>query len=205
MQKIIEKTNPSFIYIAIDGVAPFAKMTQQRQRRFKSVLEKKEINIIKEKTGLPPSNYWDTNAISPGTEFMDKLSKKINNFIIEDKLFNSKTVIFSDSSSHGEGEHKIINYIKNNEITGNIIIYGLDADLIMLSLSCKLKNIYLLREHVVNGKVVENEYRYLNIDILRRNLIEDYNSRFNKDHNNSSFTANFNIIQDYIFICFFFR
>ena len=59
------------IYISIDGVAPRAKMEQQRKRRYRSYKElnlKQEIykkyNIYKE--------FWDTNCITPGTSFMLK-------------------------------------------------------------------------------------------------------------------------------------
>ena len=148
IKKIVEIADPKFIYIAIDGVAPFAKMTQQRTRRFKTILEKKEINTIKKKEGMEETNQWDTNAISPGTEFMKKLSLSINQFINTDMIFSNIDVIFSDSSEPGEGEHKILQFIKLNKVPGNIIVYGLDADLIMLSLTCGKDNIYLLREQI---------------------------------------------------------
>ena len=47
------------VFIAIDGPAPRAKMEQQRQRRLKSSQETK---------------IWDTNAITPGTQFMEHLN-----------------------------------------------------------------------------------------------------------------------------------
>ena len=58
--KIINITNPTdLIYIAIDGVCPRSKVEQQKYRRFRSVNENK---------------VWDTNAISPGTNFMNNLN-----------------------------------------------------------------------------------------------------------------------------------
>ena len=71
LQNIIEFCDPEFIYMAIDGVAPCAKMTQQRLRRFKTQLERHELNTIKEQLNIDyPTENWDTNAISPGTDFM---------------------------------------------------------------------------------------------------------------------------------------
>ena len=202
-KKIISLVNPSFVYIAIDGVAPFAKMNQQRQRRFKSVLEKQQIKEIKSDLNLEPDNEWDSNAISPGTEFMNKLIEKINTFIQNDDIFKQKEVIFSSSNICGEGEHKILQYIKDNEIKDNIIIYGLDADLIMLSMICVKSNIYLLREKMINGKPVDDNYIYVNIDNLKINLLKDFEERYYDKHNNYTFQYNYNIIHDYIFICFF--
>ena len=84
-------------------------MKQQRQRRFKSILEKREINKIKEKLNIPYSiRRWDTNAISPGTEFMSFLSKNIDTFIKTDDIFKDINVIFSSADIPGEGEHKIL-------------------------------------------------------------------------------------------------
>ena len=67
IEKLTKLVNPQLLYIAIDGVAPCAKMNQQRLRRYKSVYEKDKHNKIKEKLGILKKDFsWDTNAISPG-------------------------------------------------------------------------------------------------------------------------------------------
>ena len=59
------------LYIAIDGIAPKGKMKQQRQRRFRSALERK----------YSSGSSWNTNAISPGTYFMRKLNIALEEYI----------------------------------------------------------------------------------------------------------------------------
>ena len=83
--------------------------------QFKSIKEKSIIRDIKRQydTNYKDSKVWDTNAITPGTIFMDKLSKELKNFIMYNKLFTNLKVIFSDANNPGEGEHKIMNYLKN--------------------------------------------------------------------------------------------
>ena len=116
------------LYIAIDGIPPKGKMKQQRMRRHKSILE-----------GKP----WDTNSITPGTYFMEKLNHRLKDYQ-NDKVTK---IIISDSDERGEGEHKILQYIKKHENDKRTkVIYGLDADLIMLSMVSGKDNIYLLRE-----------------------------------------------------------
>ena len=176
MIKIIEICNPhDLIYIAIDGVCPRSKIEQQKYRRFRSANEGK---------------IWDTNAISPGTKFMNEL-----NIFLKNKSYPIKT-IFSDSSEHGEGEHKIMQYLKkynNNDIN---IIHGLDADLIMLSL-IKNNHIYLLRERTeYNIEGLNSEYVYLDIEFLKWYLVQDIKKDFVHLPNQC-------IINDYIFLCFF--
>ena len=171
------------VYIAIDGIAPEGKMKQQRQRRFKSAIERK----------YSDEQSWNTNAISPGTYFMKKLNDELKVFI---KTLPIKCIL-SDSDERGEGEHKILHYIKNNlthEKSNKICIYGLDADLIMLSLVSKKENIVLLRERTdYNIENTDNEYIYLKIDPLKDHIIRSLNIDFDIDDS---------IIDDYIFICF---
>jgi len=160
------------VFIAIDGVCPKAKMIQQRSRRHKSILENKP---------------WDTNMISPGTPFMKKLS-----ILLKEKFTDTKYVI-SDSDECGEGEHKILQRLKekNNETS---VIYGLDADLIMLSLVSHKPNIYLLRERTeynIENLPVKGEYIYMIIDSLKDDICK-------KIPNIPQSVA----IDDYIFICF---
>ena len=106
---------PKKVLIAVDGVVPMAKIRQQRVRRFKSAW-------------LRTNNSWDTNAITPGTKFMEKLGTVLKS--IGSKL----NWIISDVTEKGEGEHKIMQWLRKETITGPVIVYGLDADLILLSM-----------------------------------------------------------------------
>ena len=77
LKKIINLISPETIYIAIDGVAPFSKMAQQRERRYKSQLTKTIDDHVRTEMGLEIPNFWDRNAISPGTKFMDSIYERI--------------------------------------------------------------------------------------------------------------------------------
>ena len=126
IDKLVSMIQPKMVYIAIDGVAPCSKMLQQRLRRYKSILERKEQNALKERFNVPYNkDFWDTNAISPGTQFMDFLAKCIDSHIQKSDIYKPLDVIFSNYSIHGEGEHKIFDLIKKTDIQGNNVIYGL--------------------------------------------------------------------------------
>ena len=175
----IEITNvKDLVYIAIDGPAPRSKMEQQRQRRLKSSKEKK---------------IWDTNQITPGTKFMNNLSI----FLKEKcKKLNVKTII-SDSNEPGEGEHKIMKKIDALSLNDINIVYGLDADLIMLSMIRKNNNIYLLRERSeYNIENCNDNYIYCNISLLKKYVIYSLNQTNLNIPNNT-------LLYDYLFICFF--
>jgi 5'-3' exoribonuclease 1 len=55
-------------FMAVDGVAPRAKMNQQRSRRFRTAKEAKEIREKAESKGekLPDEKAFDSNCITPG-------------------------------------------------------------------------------------------------------------------------------------------
>ena len=176
--KIIEYTNElinmtkptNLVYLCIDGVAPLAKIKQQRKRRYVSAF----IN-----TELPSVDLynWDTNAISPGTPFMKLLDVTLKN-TYNDHNF-SFDVIISGSSEPGEGEHKIFDYIDAKQtFNTSDVVYGLDADLIMLSLIAKSKYIYLLRESQhFNQSLVKNEMLLLDIPLLRNSILNHHNNK----------------------------
>ena len=149
------------LYIALDGVPPRAKMEQQRMRRFHSVKEKHLNKEIEKQWGAndttqdttQESDKLDTTIITPGTTFMMKLKTAIEKHLKENEKYkNIENIIFSSASVPGEGEHKIFKYLKDKDEQNyysendNIIVYGLDADLIMLSMIAHINNIYLLRE-----------------------------------------------------------
>ena len=134
------------LFIAIDGPAPKAKMVQQRQRRFKKFYEQDKTQQLKNKHKIVEEkvDIWDTNAITPGTQFMDKLAKTLKQNLETDKVFQHLQIIISDSNIPGEGEHKLLHHLRENTEKEDInVIYGLDADLIMLCMSSKKDKILL--------------------------------------------------------------
>lgn len=179
------------VFIAFDGVAPIAKLEQQRNRRFKSRYEKS----ISQQLGTTTNN-WDTAKITPGTKFMTELANYVENYF---KVHNLEgiEVIISTSNDAGEGEHKLYEYIRNNDHSKETtLIYGVDADLIMLSLNhihlCK--NIYLYRETPFFIKSLNNELEpeqcYI-LDIPRLSRV--ISSQLEGKHDST---------RDYIFMCF---
>lgn len=150
LEQIISTVAPrKIVYIAIDGVAPMAKCNQQRSRRWKSSIDAVEIQKIKEKWGEPAGHRWTNASISPGTEFMNQITRAVTQYIMERKstwIYDyGFRVIFNPASVPGEGEHKIMEYLRS-EGPGSSVIYGLDADLIFLSLGLDRTGVFLLRE-----------------------------------------------------------
>lgn len=169
---------PTNLLICIDGVAPIAKIIQQRKRRYLSIFKNKIDNI---------DSKWDTNAISAGTSFMNNLDNFISKKINDSSFKNS--FIFDGSNNHGEGEHKIFNYLKtlNFDKSKSIIINGLDADLIILSLISNIDNIYLMREN--NDEII-----YLSINNLKNSLLEELKPLWNN-------LDDIEIIESYCVMC----
>lgn len=119
--ELIRTVNAKNTYIALDGVVPLAKMKQQRMRRFRAVALQAE----ERRLGLRSGPGWDTNAITPGTAFMDRLGAALK------EAFPSATI--SDVREAGEGEHKAMLILRAHP-TGRHVIYGLDGDLFVLAL-----------------------------------------------------------------------
>nr|XP_015803747.2 5'-3' exoribonuclease 2 [Nothobranchius furzeri] len=162
------------LYMAIDGVAPRAKMNQQRSRRFRASKEGVELmeeksrvreEIIQRGGFLPPEDIkerFDSNCITPGTEFMDNLARCLR-YYVADRLSNDPgwkniVVFLSDASVPGEGEHKIMDFIRrqraqpNHDPNTHHCLCGADADLIMLGLATHEPNFTIIREEFKPNK-----------------------------------------------------
>jgi len=76
IDEIVHTVKPTkLIMLALDGVAPRAKMNQQRARRFRSAKDASELKDKLLSQGKEVPNLFDSNQISPGTKFMHDLGK----------------------------------------------------------------------------------------------------------------------------------
>ncbi|ODM95979.1 5'-3' exoribonuclease 1 [Orchesella cincta] len=149
-------------FMAIDGVAPRAKMNQQRGRRFRSarLAEEQEAEAIRQGEKLPSEERFDSNCITPGTEFMARLHEQLKYFVSvkvsTDPLWQRKGlhIYLSGHDVPGEGEHKIMDFIRHirsqpqYDAETRHCLYGLDADLMMLGLSTHELRFSLLRDYL---------------------------------------------------------
>jgi len=234
------------LYMAIDGVAPRAKMNQQRSRRFRAAQEAEEKKIEEEKLReklrrdgieVPPkieSGVFDSNVITPGTPFMGRLAEALKFYVRKkqntDKGWKNIKVIVSDASVPGEGEHKAMHYIRQQRACANgggydpntrHVVYGLDADLIMLALATHEPHFHILREVVFQQKpnelaqnggagaidknakqiaIARKPFQLLSVTILREYLALDLSPHVLPQ----TFTIDRErLFDDFVFMCFF--
>ncbi len=188
IQSYIDNVQPSnVVYIAFDGVAPMAKMCQQRVRRYKSAFTEKVFSNT--------SNF-NSCYITPGTDFMNYLSTHVSNHFAK-----SGNIIVSSANEPGEGEHKLFQYIRSNpdaHLCKNTVIYGLDADLLMLSIFHSTQsNLFVYREapefaKSLNADLKSGEPYVLNISELSISIANEMNCPRNSP----------NRVFDYAFLCF---
>lgn len=241
--KVLNIARPrKLLMIAVDGVAPRAKMNQQRSRRFRSAKDAEFQQIEKERQlaqmeamgkhideAVKGKKAFDSNSITPGTPFMDTLAAALKYWVAyklsSDPGWEKLQVIISDATVPGEGEHKIMNFIRSQrtdpEYDPNVThcIHGLDADLIFLSLATHEPHFKVLREDVFNEDIKkaspeqllrmtpEEQEKYKNqkqpFIWLHINVLREYLERelaiprcpFHFDFERA--------IDDWIFMCFF--
>jgi len=227
------------LYLAVDGVAPRAKMNQQRSRRFRASKEGEELSatILARDGYLPEGDKFNSNCITPGTDFMLKLSLAMRKWIefkqkTDPMWINGADVVFTGPDVPGEGEHKVMDYIRETKAMWNEeepekshphwkpelthVLYGLDADLIMLGLVTHEPNFLLLREkmsvvmagrgrnkHQKKKDVLEytwDDFELLEIRVLR----QMFQIQFRKLAASENFDEEYDVarvIDDFVFMC----
>jgi 5'-3' exonuclease len=174
LAEIIAAVSPKdTLVLAVDGVAPQAKIAQQRQRRFRAAMDSSGKSV------------FSSNSITPGTEFMKRLDGYIQRWIIAAKNTLPPKIVYSSHMVKNEGEHKIFSMFRNGEVgnessqgsdeqAGAHVVYGMDADLVMLSMLSPLNKIYLMREDVRDVIDIDNLKTAINEEIGTPTAISDF-------------------------------
>ena len=182
---IVELVGPrKLLFLGLDGVAPRAKLNQQRARRFVAAKEKPQRDDYE---SAPP--WFDGNCITPGTAFMhalgDALAFLVRKKMDDDSHWANLDVVLSTTAVPGEGEHKIMEYIRQRNDPPSTVhcAYGADADLILLALASHEPHFLVIREipdysgmrPVVGGPEVRPQrgcaaMEFISISVLRQYL-----------------------------------
>lgn len=159
---LIEKFLPKEkVFLAVDGFAPLMKFTEQFQRRQKNAIYN------------PYDGLFDLNQYTPGTKFLDFLTKYID-WIIKKKMnenidrFRNIHIFFSNEKNRGEGEYKSIQFLlKEENKYKTICIHSNDSDWIQLSLLLPLS---LYKIYICRNKY--DKYEYIDINRYKTQLKE---------------------------------
>jgi 5'-3' exonuclease len=184
IEELVDKVQPQKrLLLCVDGPAGAGKCSQQRSRRFKSAKERTE---KEEKDGITCT--FDSCSITPGTKFIHHLTKYIDWYVrhkIQNGDWKHLDILFSSEKVPGEGEHCAISlFRKYCDPSERMMIYGLDADLIMLCLSTGLSNIYVYRDNMYNS----SERYVVDIGLMAENIKEALGTK--------------SAVTDFIFMCF---
>ena len=157
-------------------------------------------NLIKT---LIDKTKFNSNTISAGTEFMSYLSKYVDWYIRQkqntDDEWKNLEIVFSNEKVPGEGEHKIINYIREKgKESESFCIHGLDADLIMLGMSLKKNDVYILRDNITRFGTYDSHL--VNISQLKTEINNRLN--WNSDEDKKQTYQKDKGITDFVFMCF---
>lgn len=206
LKKLINPDKIKVLYIAIDGVPGMAKIIEQKKRRYlgnligimkKQIYQKHKKEIKKERVRYQFEENkfgWNKSKITPGTFFMDELHNHFNDQNIIDEIKkicpNMTQYIFTGPYEPGEGEKKIVNYLRNKDFD-NAIIYSPDSDVTLLALllHAPSKSNVLSEKGINDMKIIRHNqqkeiYDLVDITKLSNNIFNYSKAKFRRsiDH-----------------------
>ena len=178
------------LILCVDGVAGLGKMNQQRQRRFRTA-----------KSLETSEQTFNPNAFTPGTKLMDHLTKYIDWYlrmmITYHPEWKDLEIVFSNEKVPGEGEHKIMQYIKKyGNQTESYCIYGLDADLVMLGMVLPVNKVVIARE------ADENVVQFVDISLFRKEILNMMRWSSGSTAHPSAHFMEKDAVNDFVLLCF---
>jgi 5'-3' exonuclease len=186
LEEIVAAAKPTKgLYVSCDGVVCAAKRRQQRLRRFKGPWVSANEAVLK---GLPSVEKWDQNALTPGSAFMQQLNKALTAAGKQLQKELKIDVVMSTTAEPGEGEHKLLAHMRSVlQPTERCTIYGLDADLILLSMLLVADtgaSVSLLREEQEfersgsgSGSAPVSGWRHLDIGELTKAILPGFTKK----------------------------
>lgn len=168
--------NVKYVMLAIDGVPSFAKMMEQKKRRYIGDL----LTKLMSKYELPIE--WSKNNISPGTKFMDDMCKKLkeNSFIDECKEIcsNLSGILVSDVYNPGEGEMKIMTCLRGLTRTSNkVCVYSPDSDMILLLMILDIPTTLLRFDQQKSKNEDKKIFNLIDVNKFKSELVDYCKSR----------------------------
>ena len=194
--------------------------------------------MVRPSPSHPPSPHHSRPALPPPPPLLElrltaraalraqvRLSRNLKFFIAkkvaEDAAWQVPDIIFSGHEVPGEGEHKVMDYIRSQKTQADYppnlrhCLYGLDADLIMLSLLAHEPHFALLREVVTFGGPTrghaskadkagpkKEQFQLLYVAVLREYFDLEFAAAF---EGKLPFEGGYDlerVIDDFIFMCY---
>jgi 5'-3' exoribonuclease 1 len=180
-------------------------------RRYRAALGSPGVGTVAspemQKRDLPEKTRYDefdTNAITPGTEFMYRLDAYLRGWIARNRLSLPSKVIYSSHLVPGEGEHKMMEYIRNGTIASNplrnegkIVVHAKDADLIFLMMMTEAPELVLWREGIGS----QDNNIFIDIDALRYRITAIMSPEISESDNATE--VDYSKIEDYVVLMIF--
>lgn len=132
-------TPQAFVYLAVDGSPPLAKMQEQIRRR-------------KAKSAGTKKSPLDGSSITPGTSFMLRVTPYLHRYaqkyLLKRSWASRLSFIVDGAETPGEGEAKIMKFLDRNasQLRNSwVAVFSGDSDVILQSILSQVPNICVIR------------------------------------------------------------